>query len=139
MSRRDQLEAAYRATMYCVETPDSRFALRIGQPSAELDRLLANKQESRWAYLTACNPKSNRQSDAENEHAQRQLLKMLTAEGYLLFFGIGIGEAGDWPPEPSVLVVGIDELAAVALGRQFGQAAIVVGRVGESPRLVWCD
>ena len=52
--------------------------------------------------------------------------------------GAGVGTGGDWPPEPSFLVLGIGAEAAVDIGRAFGQVAIVVGRRGEPARLRFC-
>ena len=52
--------------------------------------------------------------------------------------GHGAGIDGAWPLEISLLVVGITLDDARALGRQFGQLAIVAGRVGEPARLVPC-
>jgi hypothetical protein len=41
----------------------------------------------------------------------------------------GRGDAGDWPPEPGVLVFGLSRRSAASLGRSLGQNAIVgVGR-----------
>jgi hypothetical protein len=36
-------------------------------------------------------------------------------------------------------VLGLAEADAVALGRAFGQLAVVVGRRGEPARLAWID
>ena len=39
--------------------------------------------------------------------------------------------------EESVLVLGLDETKAVALGRTFGQRAVIVGERGRPARLAW--
>ena len=55
----------------------------------------------------------------------------------LTFFpGAGEADVGDWPPEPSFLVLGISEQRAVALAERYEQAAIVVGRRNGSARLL---
>jgi hypothetical protein len=56
-----------------------------------------------------------------------------------MFLGEGIGDDGAWPPEPSILVLGIEREAAVQLGRLFGQRAIVCGELGGLATLVLCD
>ena len=51
----------------------------------------------------------------------------------------GEGVAGDGAfAEPSVLIVGIGEDEAVALGARFGQCAIVVGKRGGTAELAYC-
>lgn len=53
--------------------------------------------------------------------------------------GEGVGTGGDWPSEPSLLVLGIGGSEAVELGRAFGQVAIVIGRLGAPARLCFCS
>ena len=43
-----------------------------------------------------------------------------------------------WPAEASFLILGISREAAVLLGRQFGQNAIVCGMLGQAAELVDC-
>ena len=57
----------------------------------------------------------------------------------VLFIGEGSDPEGEWPHEPSFLVVGISRAEAEALGRRFGQLAIVYARKGEPPELVELD
>jgi hypothetical protein len=57
--------------------------------------------------------------------------------GRPFFAARGEADDGDWC-EPSVLVVGMAEAGAVALGRAFGQNAVVVGRAGAAAELRCC-
>ena len=43
-----------------------------------------------------------------------------------------------WPPEPSLLVLGIPRKEALRLGRRFGQLAIVAGHKSSPARLLTC-
>ena len=43
---------------------------------------------------------------------------------------------GIWPPEKSLLILGIDREEARELGSQFGQNAIIFGERGGSPELL---
>ena len=56
-----------------------------------------------------------------------------------MFPGEGIGDDGTWPPERSLLVLGIDHAGAVQLGHRFGQRAIVWGELGGLAALVLCE
>ena len=44
--------------------------------------------------------------------------------------GEGVGEDPAWPPEASLLILGMRPGQAVKVGRQFGQLAVLVGRTG---------
>jgi len=132
------LNAAYRATTYVVVMPDgTELALRVGERSAPLDRLLAAMGHDHWAFVTACNPRSRRLDDAQNTERMARLAKVVQARGLDTLPAAGRGETGDWPAEPSLLVLGIEEPDAITLGRLFDQHAIVVGSRGEPPRLAW--
>jgi hypothetical protein len=131
MSRsRNELEVAYGATDYRVEdAPSGPFVIRIGQVCADVNE--------EWAFVTACNPRSERLSDEKNSRRMAELEAVVQVGGWTYYHGQGIGSDGRWPAEPSLLVVGISEADAIALGKRFGQNAVVVGRVGEAARLAW--
>jgi Protein of unknown function (DUF3293) len=126
-----ELEAAYLSTDYEVENfPSGTFTIRIGESNAELAGL-------DWAFVTACNPGSVRLSDEENSRRMAELEGVVRNRGWCYYRGHGVGRDGQWPPEPSFLIVGISEADAVELARRFGQNAIVAGRPGEPAQLVW--
>ena len=115
----------YEQSAYWVE---DRFALRCGERSAALDDLLAGTGHDHWAFVTACNPLSVRLDDTANAARMTALEKRVRAIGLDYLHGQGVGIDGDWPPEPSLFVLGIDEPDAVALAGEFRQAAIVARR-----------
>jgi hypothetical protein len=129
----EQLESAYQATTYRVFSPP--IAIRTGAISDALDLLLSQHNVTQWAFISAWNPLSAPTSAAENDIAHQQLLEAGAA--YPHFEGAGIGDDGRWPPERSLLILGIGLAEAVELGRRFRQYAVVVGRKGEAARLVW--
>jgi len=129
------LKRVYEATEYRV---GDRFTIRCGAPTPLLDELLREAGHDTWAYVTACNPGSIPLATAENGARMAALTRCLENLGHPFLAGEGVGTGGDWPPEPSLLVLGIDPDAASDLGRRFGQVAIVVGRRGEPARLSFC-
>lgn len=134
----DRLRAAYEATEYRVdEGPRGRFVIRVGARSKDADALLAAADADAWAFITAVNPRSVPLSDAENAARMARLVQVVRERGLVHYAGAGVATDASWPPEPSLLVLGIDETAAVAIARAFDQHAIVVGRRGEGARLVW--
>jgi hypothetical protein len=106
--------------------------------SETLDRLLRDHRTSEWAYVTAFNPGSRVIPDEVNQARHQELCAAVSALGVPVLEGHGAGIDGDWPLEISLLIVGIGLQDARALGRKFGQLAIVAGRLGEPARLVPC-
>jgi len=50
--------------------------------------------------------------------------------------GVGRDPRGEWPAEPSVLVLGISRREAEILGRSYEQNAVVFVERGGAPELV---
>ena len=134
----DSLFDAYRRTRFWVNGPEGRFFLRHGSPSPQLDRLLASAGVTAWAYVTACNPGSIPLTAGENDERMQRLEADVVAAAYAFWPGEGVGAVGDWPPEPSLLILGIEEEAARELGRVHGQKAILAGCAGEPARILPC-
>ena len=130
------LEAAYRATEYRVfaEIP---FSLRIDRLEPALAALFARTGVTRAAYITACNPGSRMLPDAANLDRMQALRADLKAAACRFLEGAAIDPVGNWPDEPSLLVLGIEADAARAIGRQFGQNALLLIGADTTPRLDW--
>jgi hypothetical protein len=126
---------AYRNAEYVVfgEPP---LVLRIGEPNRRLDAMLAAAHKATAAFLTACNAHGERRSETDNQAAQVRLERTLEDKPYGCYPGEGRDPAGAWPAEASLLVVGIPRTEAEALGRAFGQNAIVFAERGRAPQLV---
>ena len=129
---------AYRATSYWVKDRDQHFSIRIGEASEDLEQLLTAHDSTNWAYITASNPRSEMLTAEENAARNDQLMDHVKQAGRLYFRGEGIGNDPTWPPEASILIVGMDKDEALELGREFGQNAIVIGRKGQAAELVDC-
>jgi len=130
-----QLHAAYRGADYVVLSKPE-LVLRIGEPSSRLDNLLEQSGAATAAFVTAANPNSEARSAKENAPAIAALDEMVKAAGYPRHRAEGRDPAGRWPAEPGLLVVGIYLANAEALGRLFGQNAIVFIEKGKAPELV---
>lgn len=132
-------DEVYQATAYRVTDGPQRFSIRVGERCAPLDALLAEHGAEEWAYVTAYNPGGEPAEAGANAAAQKRLEAALRAPPRAVLHGEGAGDGGDWPPEPSLLVLGLARADAVALARRFGQEAIVAGRRGAPAELVYCD
>ena len=126
----DALFAAYRNTSFFADTSRGRLCLRVGRASPELDALLAACEVRTWAYVTGFNPGSIALSPEENEQRHQCLAYEVEHRGYTSFPGEGIGDDGQWPPERSLLILGIGRDDAIGLGREFEQRAVVYGEHG---------
>lgn len=126
---------AYEAADYAVfADPEIRF--RIGEANEGLDDLLEGAAAQCAAFLTAVNPRSERKPPDENVAAMRSLESEVSAAGFPWLPGEGRDPHGQWPPEPSLFVLGISVEEAAALGRRYGQNAIVFVEKGLPPELV---
>ena len=129
-----KLMDAYREADYVVFA-ESEFVLKIGEPSRRLDALLEQEGATTAAFLTAANPRSKPRSPAQNASALSALDQLVAAAGYPSRAGEGREPDGSWV-EPSRLVIGIYRENAEALGRLFGQNAIVFIEKGGPPELL---
>jgi hypothetical protein len=134
----NHLRAAYQNTSYWSDTSVGRICMRVGQSNPAVDALLELHGVTTWAYVTACNPGSQIQSDVENGRANAKLLRDVQKQGLPHFPGAGVSDDSKWPEEPSMLILGISREAAGQLGRAHGQKAVVIGRLGEPSEMLWC-
>ena len=122
-----ELLAAYQATTYTARLGESDVRLRVGARCPQLDRELAARKLSSWAYLTACNPGSQPLPTTENRERQQELRRAVEDGGWACFPGAGVPDTSTWTPEESLLILGIQRRSALELARRFGQLAIVWG------------
>lgn len=135
-----RLAQAYRSTAYRLASDGAEGAaltIFAGVPVPALDGLLRHLGARRYAVLTACNPGSRQLAAAENATRQARLAARLTALNLAFFPACNGPEAAEWPPEPSFCVLDAPLAVLRRLGRAFGQNALVAGRRGARPRLVW--
>lgn len=139
MIQPDTLQA-YRATHYEVHADDAlgsaAFSLKIDAVCEELMKVYAHHEVDCSAYLTACNPYSDRGDENRNPARQAALHAEIEKRGLRCFPGLGKHPTGPWPGEDSFLVLGLSLEDAKALGRQFEQNAIVWCGADAVPKLI---
>ena len=131
-----ELLAAYLATTYTARLGELEVRIRVGSRCPRIDRELAERNLSCWAYLTACNPGSQPLSAAENRDRQHTLRCAVHDGGWACYPGAGVPDASTWEPEESLLILGIQRQPALQLARRFGQLAIVWGIRGSAAELL---
>jgi len=135
-SLRAELLAAYRRTEYRVDDAGYALVLRVGVPSEQLRRCHDAFGVTCSAFITAWNPRSTPTPREQNDLAMTRLEQALGAPGCRWLRGEGVDPEEEWPGEPSFLVLGLDEAAALAIARRFDQYAIVWSGADATPRLV---
>ncbi len=126
---------AYRETDYRV-SGDLPLVLRINEFNKPLSALYKVNRANCCCYITACNPLSHIINNASNADHQSQLATDIQNRGLTFFKGIGQHPSGEWPGEPSFLVLGIALEAAKSLGNKYEQNAIVWCGADAVPQLV---
>lgn len=135
----DDLIAAYQSAYYRAGWGHHAITLRIDQYSEPLAQLLAETGHRCAAFITACNPFGAQEDFETNTKACAYLRKRLdsyVAAPTQIIEGEGIDPSGAWPAEKSFLVLGLDIETAEALGREFGQNAVVWSGADAIPRLI---
>jgi len=130
------LIASYRAADYQAGSGSAAVLLSIDQYSESLSQLLAASGQQCAVFITAYNPRSQPQSLAANQAAQARLRDELNYLTDQIIEGTSSDPTGTWSPEQSLLALGVDLATAQALGRQFGQNAVVWAGVDAIPRLI---
>jgi hypothetical protein len=126
---------AYRQTHYRV-FGSIPAVLEVGVHCAQLVLLYRLHQTDCAAFVTACNPQGARLDAAGNAQRQAALAREISRQGRAACEGIGQHPSGEWPGEPSYLVLGLAQSAAQALGSQFEQNAILWAAADATPELI---
>ena len=129
---------AYLETEYRVSAAPP-FTLRIGERSAELAALHKQHRVDCSAFITAWNPFSRGLESGANALLQEALRREVLSRSLVFVEGVGQHPDNGWPGEDSLLVLGLAQEAAKALGTRFEQNAIVLSAADAVPRLVMLD
>lgn len=132
-----RLLAVYTVADYQIQAP-RRFTLHVGEASAPLMALHRQFRVETSAVITACNPGSERRDEQANALAHQRLVDAVSAYGWPFVPAINRDPRGEWPDEPGLLVLGVNQAAALELGRRFEQSAVLFNIAEQPPRLLWC-
>ena len=131
-----ETEREFKATEYRVRLPQGGCAvIRIGEPLPRELHACVEDVRTPWGFITAWNPLARKAPPAHNRAAQRELLAALRELEARPRAGMGVGTGEKAWREPSLFVTGLDFATLDALGRRFGQAAIVRGVGGGKAEL----
>ena len=147
MTQRDQEThtQAFIETDYYIQI-DTQHArdwhkVNIGKPCAVPTRRWLQKRcqgQSAW-IITAYNPRAMRADGQLNSARDAALRACLDASGHRYAATDSRAQAADWPAEPGVCILDMDEGLARALALRFEQAAIVAVPIEKEVQLVWIN
>ena len=126
---------AYLETNYVVRA-ESSVILRVGHACPELAAIHRLHRVDCSAFLTAFNPFSQPLDEQENDRRNELLMQELKLRSLSVFEGYGSHPDNGWPPEASVLVLGLSLEASKSLGARFEQNAIVWSGADAVPQLI---
>ena len=130
-----ELIQAYRDTDFGVAAPEP-FILKIGHPNEPLAHLFKKHQCDSAAYVTAWNPYSVTTTHEQNTSNQTRLEDELKRRTLTYFPGVGTDSKGQFPGEPSFLVLSLSLAASEALGQAYAQNAVVWCGPDAMPQLI---
>lgn len=131
-----ELIEAYRGAEYRIGTGGRAFSIWVGARSTPLASLLELSGVDGGGFITAANPRSMLWHPGANCAAHEQLRAALTPLAMRLIEAEGLDPAGDWPPEPGFLALGLSRPELILIGREFGQNAVVWTGAEAVPELV---
>ncbi len=114
------------------------FTLKIGLKSPELSAWYAETGIESCVFITAFNPASVIKTIMENDAAHKALGQALQELAAPVSAATGSDPSGEWPDEAGYAALGLTCNQAHALGRRFGQNAIVWAEADAIPRLLLC-
>lgn len=126
-----ELAIAYAQARYTVQVNGREIILPAGGNSDELRDLLCAEDVASCALVTAFNPLGHKTDMAENRRLQHQLVQT-AARRWRYYSAAGSDPAGQWPPEPSLLILDIKLEQARELARAYRQNAFLYGEDGRT-------
>jgi len=135
--RSPALQAAFEAADYAVVIRGRTHRIRIGHRHPLLDRRLRGLGcQQHWQLITACNPRSEPLTVAENAARQRRLDDDLAALGLSHLPARNSARNGGWF-EPAYCLLDAPSATLLMLGQRYAQHAVVSTRLDAAAQLVW--
>jgi hypothetical protein len=130
-----ELESAFRRTHYRVFA-DKTLLLHVDQAEPALALLLERFDAGCAALLTTFNPGGCRQPPFRNRQSQQRLGRDLARAGFTVIAGRNEDPRGQWPVEPSLLVLALPLPRAHQIAAHYGQVAFLWIERDGTPRLI---
>jgi hypothetical protein len=131
------LVQAYRDAAYEIHA-ESVIRLKVSEYSHSIKGLHQKYQCTTSALISACNPRSQLLSAAENHTRMLALIEAVEKLGYRHLPAVGRDPTGKWPDEPSLWIAGLTRNEAERLAATFEQNGFLWMPGAAIPELVLC-
>lgn len=112
------------------------FVMHIDEPCQPLRDLMRFECAETACFISAYNPRSESRTEEQNVLAQERLRLDVMRRGLRVFEGVGEDPGGECAGEPCLLVLGVSRAETEALGRHYGQNALLWMESDGIPRLM---
>ena len=129
---------AYENAIYEIDATH-RITLKVSEYSHSLEELHKEHQCRTSALITACNPRSQILSTAENDTRMLALSEAVEKLGYRHLPAVGRDPSVKWPDEPSLWIAGLTKNKAEDLARRFEQNGFLWMDENATPQLILLD
>ena len=119
------LVRAYRETIYKIDAQNHPILMSVGHVSSETAQVMREAGVITAAFITACNPHSTPGDPSVWMDEQNNLAADIKSMDFATIDGQGHDGTGVWPPEPSLLILGISLSQAELLARRYGQNGFI--------------
>jgi len=126
---------AYENAIYEINATH-RITLKVSEYSHSLEELHKKNQCTTSALITACNPRSQVLSAAENDTRMLALSEAVEKLGYRHLPAVGRDPTGKWPDEPSLWIAGLAKDEAENFALMFEQNGFIWVGSKHTPQLV---
>lgn len=135
------LAQAFKQTDYYIYAADAWHRVAVGAPCPDRLRnwLIVHCHGPCAWIITAYNPRAEAVIAETNRQLDAELKFQLDSGGHSYVATDSHARAGDWPAEPGVCVLDMDENQARLLASRFEQAAMLAMPVEGTITLVWLD
>lgn len=129
---------AYENAIYEIDATH-RITLKVSEYSHSLEELHKEHQCRTSALITACNPRNQVLSAAENDTRMLALSEAVEKLGCRHLPAVGRDPSGNWPDEPSLWIAGLTKNEAGNLARGFEQNGFLWMDENATPQLILLD
>jgi hypothetical protein len=129
------LVQAYRDAVYEIHA-GTVIRLKVGKYLHSLEELHNEYQCTTSALITACNPRSQLLSTAENDTRMLTLTGAVEKLGYRHLPAVGRDPSGKWPNEPSLWIAGLTRNEAGKLASRVEQYGFLWVDKDATPHLI---
>lgn len=117
------LLSTYRSARYQFTWEGELITLKVDQIQPRVAQILEQEMADVGFFITACNPRSEQQSEGDNGEAMAKLALEIYALDGRSFSGVALDPEGRWPAELSYFVIGISASLMHDLAQDFSQNA----------------